>query len=292
VNLAQIAKMDKGTWRVNDKYAVTVSGGSGMDGFFGTMVGGKAPAQAGAYALLSVGYTWGHAGFNWVCHKGRTLWSVMEFKHYHPIRGKFWTARPGKTTYFAVRLEDIEFVMPKEGDGWGSYPHVMIGGKEIELSVSGGGPGDDGCWTDWLSPVLGTMTNMPKSKLKAIVSKAVKIDGVKIPGELDCRDEDKLRTWQHLRRLMADRIGPASLKEGDRIVLGRGCHFYDGSLEAKAMEIEHRRHRCFTAREAWGTRVKFSQIDWVKTCALNGYAFPADFPVEPMPAPEKSAQTA
>jgi len=291
MNLAQIAKMDKGTWNVNDKYAVAVHGGSGMDGFFSSLAGDKPLAPAGTYALLSVGYTWGHAGFNWFCpQKGRVLWSVMEFKHYHPTRGKFWTARPGKTTFFAVKLEDIEFVMPKEGDGWGSYPRVMIGGQEIELSVSGGGPGNDGRWTDWLSPVLGTMTNMPIRKYRAIASKAIKLEGTFVSGELDCRDEDRLRTWQRLRRLMADRIGPASLKVGHRVVLGHGCHFYDRTLEAAIAEIDAKRHRCFTAREAWGTCVKFSQIDWVKTCELNGFAFPADFPAEPIP--EKSAQTA
>ena len=285
MNLAQIAQMPNGTLKVNDQYQVTVSGGSSMESMFASLIGDKPLKPAGANAFVAVGYTWDRAGFNWLCpKKSKVLWSVFEFKHYHPTKGKFWTSKPGKMHYFMLRLEDIEFVPPPaERSGWGSFPHVLIGGKEVVLNTSGGS-GTEGRWTDWLSPCMSTCVNLPVATFKAIAHTALAIEGPAVLTGIDCRADEKHREWLRLRRLMAERLGPKALKPGDPFELGAYCHFPDNTTRGIVGRLNSRYHEC-VSEDRYPVRVKYSQIDWVKTCELIGIQYPGDFPAEPQPDP-------
>ena len=291
MNLFQIAQMPKGTFNVNDKYAVAIRGGSGMEGFFDMLTGEKPREPAENTVVIAAAYTMDHAGFFWQFPgKDIVRWRVLSFKHYHAKRGKWWTEKPGKTHLFVLRLEDIELVMPPENEGsWYSYPRVRIGGEEIGLSVTGGGPGDDGRWTDFFSSTNDTCCNLPLKQLKAIARTAIEISQ-KAGTCLKSDAGDEHRDWVYLRRLVAEKIGPKALKPGDQFELD-GCHFNDQTTHGVVGNIFAKRRLCKTVGDPWPIRVKFSQIDWVKTCELNGYTFPVDFPEEPK-VEEKVAQEA
>jgi len=273
--------MDKGTWKVTPDYAVTVRGGNALN----ALLDPDYSVPAGPVMGLVLAYEWGSSGFGRPDGgKGMTRWSVLEYKHYHPTKGKFWTAKPGKEQLFLVPLTAIRLVPPPaDRHGWGSYPRVEIGGAEIILSVTGGSGGPAGCWTDWIGEYASTKVNLTGRAHRAVSDAAV--PQAAKPVGLDCRPEDAENTWLRLRRLLAERIGPKGLKPGDPFELAKYCRLPDGTTRGTAGSINPRRREC-TTEDRYPVRVKYSQIDWVKTCELVGFKYPEDFPPKPEPQQE------
>jgi hypothetical protein len=105
-----------------------------------------------------------------------TVKTVHEFKHDHPIRGKFWTAKAGVDHYIAVNKEFIEVVMEK---GY-SYVPAIINGVEVKFNVSGGT--GSGGWTDDLRSNASISINHKLSDFKKLLELAEQIE-FKVPKE-------------------------------------------------------------------------------------------------------------
>lgn len=207
---------------------------------------------------------------------------IFEFKHYHPIRGKFWTAKPGVEFYFAFAGKDIE-IAHKETY---SHPMIRIGGEELSLSTSGGTVGDG--WVDWILPCANTFVDIPWKTIKALAKKALTIEKVAAilnepPEEYRFswtnRDEDPEHTrMKNIRwRNHAAKILCGRLKKGQKLVLKEGCKFH--GQDQREFEVVG----YFTAKRGWGRaragyhvklypsggRVEKKNVDWVKTAEAN-----------------------
>lgn len=210
-------------------------------------------------------------------------YEIHEYKHYHPVRGKFWTAKAGVNLYFAVPKDKIELVEEK---GY-SYPKVIIGGKEITLSTSGGG-GKDG-WNDFIGCMASTLTNMPKNKLQAIADNAMSIGDAKRLGV--CLEFDKTRSYENeeqaaerresdrkaLEGMVAKRTVAPQLKEGMKAVLSHGYRFgsYRGGTVFDIIQKQKRQKHVHVECGNAFARLYYKHIDWLETAKVNKIELPA-----------------
>ena len=252
--------------------------------------GYKVEIDPGDHLILVAGATYGTpaASFqhpNIVARKCE----VHEFKHYCQSGRKFWTARPGVNFSFVIPKDRIEMV-PERGY---SYVPVKINGQKLVLNVSGGGGCGHSGWTDWVHRVVHTSVGFPKKTLKLLADTALSPDECKARGitfPLVGPDEsDKAR----FIRLAAEKDGKPTIKAGSKIVVDTNACSWDSDLSpvvtvaARATGRTYRRGKAgpsgtycmkptltqkVVATDETGHqwRIKFSQIDWVKTAEANG----------------------
>ena len=233
-------------YKVNDKYSIQIAKGD--------------------YLAIEVPVLYGSsaAKFDHVNIKA-TNRKVLEFKHYRSGGSKFWTAKPGLSYVFLLPKEKIELNEEKSGY---SYVHVVIGGQDYCLSVSGGTSGNG--WTDWIPQGSSTFVHHSAKKLQAIAD-AADYDGdiflsscVRVPDEHE---------QKYYRRLCAYHDTRNKLQKGDKLFL-EGCD-YEGSKGPFDIIERPKRKRYFkcvsNSYHSW-VKVKYSQIDWVKTAEINDVA--------------------
>ncbi len=252
--------------------------------------GYKVEIDPGDHLILVAGATYGTpaASFqhpNVVAHKCE----VHEFKHYCQSGRKFWTARPGVNFYFVIPKDRIEMVTER---GY-SYVPVKINGQKLVLNVSGGGSFGHFGWTDWVHRVVHTSVGFSKRVLKLLADVALSPDECKSRGItfplVGPDDNDKAR----FIRLAAERDVKPTVKAGSKIVVdthacswnseispvvtvqarceGRtyrrgkagpdGTYVWKPTLTQKVVAADETGHQ-------W--RIRFSQVDWVKTAEANG----------------------
>ena len=214
---------------------------------------------------------------------------VHEFKHYRKAGSKFWTARPGVNFYLVIPKDRIEMI-PEKGY---SYVPVKINGQKLVLNVSGGG----GCgypgWTDWVHRVVHTSVGFSKKTLKLLADVAHSPDECRAKGitfPLVGPDEsDKTR----FIRLAAEKDTKPTVKAGSKIVVDTHACSWDlevSPVVTVAARCEGRTYRRGKPRRMAPTlmkptltqkvvatdetghqwRIKFSQVDWLKTAEANG----------------------
>jgi hypothetical protein len=249
----------------------------------------------GKYLLVSACIEYGRAAFNFD-HRNvlARIPEVFEYKHYRANGGKRWTSAPGIDIVFALPKTAIE-VVPEPGY---SYVKVKIAGEDFTLNVSGGT--GTGGWTDWIGAgahLCGTRKTTVK-KLKALASVAFDpasavLLGIRLP---EYTEDDK-QSAERLPRVIADRIIPAMVKDGYPIHLTSsysGEYVYRVKYRSRSFYADKAsRKRSFICDyKGSNLRVKFSQIDWVKTAALNDFPLPTVEPVFRIPFMPKAPATA
>lgn len=212
---------------------------------------------------------------------------IHEYKHYRASGGKFWTAHAGTDILVAVSRDRITLLPEKTY----SYPKVEIGGQKITLNCSGGGAGT---WTDYISGISHTTTNMPLKTVKAILSNALPKSFFEKQGQVPLlRDSNegetpeyiaaRERRWLELvaqnevrQRIIAD------VEAGiERKIVLDGCswkgeHTFFTNEVLRRVKWDGRKCPAkgfvATLKDYYGScKVKFSQIDWLKTAEANGY---------------------
>ena len=214
---------------------------------------------------------------------------VHEFKHYRNAGSKFWTVRPGVNFYLVIPKDRIEMI-PERGY---SYVPVKINGQKLVLNVSGGGSFGYPGWTDWVHRVVHTSVGFPKKTLKLLADVALSPDECKARGItfplVGPDDNDKTR----FIRLAAEKDVKPTVKAGSKIVVDTHACTWDSEVSpvvAVVARCEGRTYRrgnagpdgtfvmkptlrqTVVATDGTGHqwRIKFSQIDWVKTAEANG----------------------
>jgi len=185
---------------------------------------------------------------------------VFEFKHYRKNGSKFYTEKPGFSYLFLVPKENIELNTEKSGY---SYVYVIIGGQEYCLSVSGG-TSEDG-WTDWVFQGCSALVQSSIKKIKPIADAAT-YDGIIDINSTYIPNEDEQNRF---RRLCAYHDTRKKLKKGDKIFLWH-CEYKGkkGPFDIIEKPWKKRYFRCADGLYS-SVRVKYSQIDWVKTAERN-----------------------
>jgi hypothetical protein len=192
---------------------------------------------------------------------------IWEFKHYHPQRGKWWSQKAGIDLYFVVPKSEIE-LLPEKGY---SYVPVRIGGRKFVFNVSGGSSPNG--WTDYIRPQVHTQVGLPKSALKSLATVALPPKTVKELGlgfNVSMLSEEQQQTYQELA--VKRDVQQADIKQ---LVLGR---FFSWRGEKGPFDVVGRspRHREFTIEhQGWRCRVKYSQIDWLKTAVVKEIELPS-----------------
>ncbi len=92
---------------------------------------------------------------------------VHEFKHYRPDGGKFWTSKPGVDIWF-ILPKSVVTILPEKGL---SYVAARIGEVPVTFNVSGGGTG--GVWTDYLRTTMHVSVGHPVSDLHRVAELAL-----------------------------------------------------------------------------------------------------------------------
>ena len=246
--------------------------------------------ETGDHLILVAGATYGTPAANFrhpniVARKCE----VHEFKHYRKAGSKFWTARPGVSFFLVIPKDRIEMV-PEQGY---SYVPVKINGQKLVLNVSGGG----GCgypgWTDWVHRVVHTSVGFSKRVLKLLADVALSPDECKARGItfplVGPDDNDKTR----FIRLAAEKDVKPTIKAGSKIVVDTHACSWDSevspvvTVDARCEGRTYRRGKAgpdgtfcmrptltqkVVATDETGHqwRIKFSQVDWVKTAEANG----------------------
>jgi len=191
---------------------------------------------------------------------------VHSFKHYRRGGSKFWTEKAGVDFYFAIPKDRIELVMER---GY-SYVKVLIGGKKFSLNVSGGG---GKTWTDYVGTICHVSVGHSRSDLKVLAENAYSPKecwekGIRF--DLKKPDEHEERRFRYL---VAKKSLPKVLEQGSKVVL-YNCT-YHGKKEGVTVEERMgyvRKRQAYRCKDeyGYGVRVKFSQIDWLKTAEVNG----------------------
>jgi hypothetical protein len=183
--------------------------------------------------------------------------AIFEFKHCHPKRGKFWTAKAGVEFYFLVPKKHIE-LLPEKGY---SYVQCSIAGTKFFLNVSGGG-GQDG-WSDSVRLTAHTGVTEKKSYLKLFANHSV----VPYDFEYEVRYslEGREKCWSGLACRHSVEVGMKVCLDGNKY---KELPYTVSSVDSK--------RRCCVGRDntnfPW--RIKYSQIDWLATAELNGVDIP------------------
>ena len=191
-----------------------------------------------------------------------TRWTLNEYK-YDMVYGTKWTQRAGHEYLMAVPLTAMEYDIP-EKPGY-SYIEVNINGAPVMLSVSGGSCGDG--WSDYSGPVV-YICRLSHCNLKKIAD--IALDPAKFKVELpEPRDADSIRYC------LAEVEARKALAPGMKVVLGWGLSFENNDKGARAIRSVNRRRRSVIVDGAWsGVKVKYSQIDWLKTARENNIELP------------------
>lgn len=220
------------------------------------------------HLFLCVPEDYGHRAKPFEHHKlALKRWCVNSYKHYM-VHGKKWTERAGIEYVFAVPLDRIEYVGEKCNY---SYVPVAVGGERFILDVSGGTI--DG-WTDWVHAISYTSVNMPRRIISAIAAAAVDPSTIELP-EFNEYEEYEIK---RIRLLVAEVEMRKALAPGLTLCLEWDCQFNDGGRERTIRSV-NRKRRSVIVEGAWGgCRVKYSQIDWLKTALENNIELP-DIPV-------------
>ena len=216
---------------------------------------------------------------------------VLEFKHYHPKRGKYWTNKPGAVLFFAVPKDKIELVYEKTY----SYPLVRIGGKDIRLSTSGCSTSEGG-WVDMIRVQVGTLVDMPMSSLKAIADNAMSIGEAKAYGitlkphkwsfEKTEEDAEARRKGENecIKKMMAQKIVSPKIDMGWRVVLSGDykIHGSHGPFIVHCARSKKKRRFTVGSTQCY-TTVYYKHIDWVQTAKLNSVELPSLVDVNRVP---------
>jgi hypothetical protein len=198
-------------------------------------------------------------------------YEVQEFKHYCRSGRKFWTARPGVEFWFLLHKQVIQLV-PEAGY---SYVKILVAGKPFTLSVSGGTGSLGGdfppgiTWTDWVSQGSSICVGHSLRSLKHLASVALSPEVAAASGLRHTIREES--NPEYFTRLAAEKDTLPVLKPGCKIVLGKSYQMggSQGPFELKELNRKHRRLLC---TDGYPFRVKYTQVDWIKTAQADGVA--------------------
>ncbi len=226
---------------------------------------------------------------------------VLEFKYYHPRRGKWWSSKLGVFVYLAIPKDKIE-VVEKAGM---SYPIVKINGQEVTLSV-GGGTSENG-WTDHIGNIVSTFVNMPVRKVKKLAEVALSIGDAKRAGITLEVENKKPYRWRdesdedYEKRTIAEQeadrkriqeeyakvVCMSKLKEGHGVAMHGAYSFRNTDFRGPFLidrKPARKQHYIVTAVEYAGsapmrTTLYYKMIYWVGTAKLNNFDITPPVPV-------------
>ena len=241
--------------------------------------------QESEHFVIIFGGTAGHASFNFqhpnIAHYSK---KIMEFKHYHPIRGKFWTNSAGIDMFFVIPSNKI-YILPEKGY---SYVQAEINGVKVSLNVSGGTTNG---WTDYLGNIVHACVNMKIKDLKKIAEVAERGTSLEPIKTKELTEED-LKLWEEKASTYSKDIKKNKEKFYDMVTSGKHLKIilqnrFSDYKNGRAMEIIRgmkeirngnniewhdnkgrvkyiiaRFDDCYTER-----RVKLNQINWLETIA-------------------------
>lgn len=218
------------------------------------------------YLIVVAGTEVGTAGVNFE-HKNVLAKRnrVHEFKHYRAAGSKFWTSKAGVDFYFAIPKGKIELIAER----CYSYVKILIGGQKYTLSVSGG-TGKEG-WVDWVNQFCSICAGHNLKSLKVLAENALSVEECRAKGILF--DLPKMRDdeIQRFKRLVTEKEIWGNLKAGQKVSLITGCSFF-GEEIVEVIErpsSSKRMYLCCDIANGQKVRVRFTQIDWLKTAELN-----------------------
>jgi len=195
-----------------------------------------------------------------------TRWTLNEYKH-DMVYGKKWTRHAGRIYMFLMPLTAMEYDIPKE-PGY-SYIKVKINGAKITLSTSGGS--SSGTWTDYTGFSVKTSVNPKHSTLKKIADVA---EDPKVFEDMGLELSESMHDADSIRFYVAEFEVRKALASGLKICLDRFLSF-NGDHTPRAIRSVNRKRRSVIVEGAWGgVRVKYSQIDWLKTAETNEIKLP------------------
>ena len=207
--------------------------------------------------------------------------SILEFKHYHPKRGKWWTSKPGLEVAIIIPKNKIELI-PECGY---SYPEIRVAGEVIRLNVSGGTTNG---WTDWVRQGSHTSVYRSVKQLKAMCSvamspeevrdKEIPFYGFKMPDEPYVVGMPRYRGEEYAALVAEETV---KLKAGMKVVL-KGGYKWEGSNGPFFVYAKLPRKQKMTVTSLPpGTenvsnynlcRISRKNIDWAKTAEANDIA--------------------
>lgn len=223
----------------------------------------------GDHLIVCVGADYGTAGAKFNHPKVAIKASrVFELKHYHPVRGKFWTARAGIDFSFVIPKKEIELV---EEHGY-SYPKIIIGGEKYTLSVTGG-TFPSGSWTDTVHQGAHMGIKCKVKTLKHLAEYAISPELCEARGiQLSIKDINE-HTAERFVGLAAKKDMQKAIKINSKIMLGWGCYWRTPGNKGPFPVVERRkRKRTFTCvRDDGGyISISYNNIDWTETAKANG----------------------
>jgi hypothetical protein len=184
---------------------------------------------------------------------------ILNLKHYHGKRGKFWTSKPGLMFYFAVPKDKI-FVRLVKGY---STIELEINDQVYHLSVSGG-TRKGGGWVDVLAPSPSTYIYTSAKKLQRLADVAEIIDTEISIGEMsDFEKEEYLD-------LCASKVTPKKLKEGSKIYL-KNMYTIQGSNGPFVVSEKRKNKKSFVVYEEgqYCSKVTYKYVNWTRTAKAN-----------------------
>lgn len=192
-----------------------------------------------------------------------TRWTVNEYKHYM-VYGKKWTRRAGHEYFMAVPLTAMEYDIP-EKPGY-SYVNVNINGVPVTLGMSGGSCG--GGWSDFTGPVV-DICKLSHCNLKKIADVALD------PGSIELELPESWYSEDEILYCVAEVDMRKALAPGMKIALEWGLSFNGDDRKPRKIRSVNRRRRSVIVEGSYGgVRVKYSQIDWLKTARENNIELP------------------
>ena len=190
---------------------------------------------------------------------------IFEFKHSRTNGSKFWTSKIGVEYVFAIPLDQIELI-PEPAY---SYVKVRINGREFVLNVSGGTGfiAGENHWTDLVRSVaFTTIISLSPIKVLNCLSE-VALPFTEVPENLRGLYKVQEHEQDILRQLANDAV-PDMLQSGNKIYLGDGYSI--GGCKELKFDRRIRKTRLTQSMVCDGSvKVKFNQVDWIKTAALN-----------------------
>lgn len=208
---------------------------------------------------------------------------VFEFKHCHPTRGKFWTAKAGVEMLFVVPKSKIQLNVEKAIAGTYSYVPIIVNGLEFTLNVSGGTNFHLGVsgWTDWIRTTAHTHCSWTIGNLKKLAAVAwtiqeCKDNGVKVKSRRDDDTPDDIaREAKRFMELSCKSLYQGKLKTGDKLVVDAS---YELAYEPLTIDSKNAKRNSFIVTGCGisrYTRVKYKDVDWHKTALANGWDVPS-----------------
>jgi hypothetical protein len=204
---------------------------------------------------------------------------LLEFKHYRPNGGKYWTRKAGIEFYFLVSKSNIELI---EEPGY-SYVQVMINGQRFTMSVSGGSFNG---WTDFMGPVVNMGCGMPARMMCALAEAAHPAKS--FPQDLEPRIHE-MEDWEEEAWLEEAyrKVCLKALKLGHKLVLSDDYRL-EGSRGPFEIIRKIGRQRKFVVHckldtgsgAMFESYVQYKCIGWHKTGLANDFILPTTPTVE------------